>query len=277
VGRSSLCLVGLIIPVVPDGVKRKLARAGGQVKTINEKIEAYAADHANPMTLAGDLDGLVFTLQMPKVPPLDPNLSVDIGQVLHNLRSALDQTTYAMLQANIPHVSGLTSKQRDAMERASQFPITDNPQKFSDATPMVQGLSADAVATIERFQPFNNPKGVVGDSLWCVRELSNTDKHRLVHPVWSVLSEAHVEMRTYPLAIPHNQVWNSGALPPEGVLVKVFFRHPPGEAHVRTHGGVAVALHSGMTLLGSVQPVLENLYQRTKETVDAMAMHCNAA
>jgi hypothetical protein len=269
--------MGLILPVVPEGVKLKLARADEQVESINKKIETYAAEHARPMTLAGDLDGVAFTLRMPRVPPLDPNLSVDIGEVLHNLRSALDQTTFAMLQANLSDMSGLTSKKREGMERMSQFPITDAPQKFADATPMVQGLSADAIATIERFQPYHNPKGVVGDSLWCVRELSNTDKHRLVHPVWSVLSEAHVEMHAYPLAIPHHQVWNSGALPPEGVLVKVFFRHPPGEAHVRTHGGVAVALYSDMTLLGSVQPVLKNLYLRTKEAVEAMAMHCNAA
>jgi hypothetical protein len=270
--------MALIIPVVPEGVKLKLARADLQVKSIIAAVEQYAATNASPALLAGDLDGLVFTLRMPPMPKLEKSISVDIGECLYNMRSALDQTTFAMLQANIPNLPELDAKQREDLERASQFPIADSPQQFNGraARSQMRGLSADAITTIERFQPYFGGKDPVGDSLWCLRELSNTDKHRLVHPTYSVLAEAHVEMHTFPLALPHRDEWNYGVLGPEGVVVTVVFDYPPAEAHVRTHGGVGIALISGSTVLGSIQPVLQNIYSRTKEAVDAMALHCNA-
>jgi hypothetical protein len=272
--------MSLIIPVVPDGVKLKLARADEQVRSIVAAVQDYAATFASPaLMLDGELDGSVFTLRLPPLPPLDSNVSVDIGECLHNLRSALDQTTYAMLQANIPNISGLTPKRREEYERTSQFPITDSPTQFAgqSARRQMRGLSGEAVSTIERFQPYFGGRDSVGDSLWCLRELSNTDKHRLVHPTQFATAGAHVEMHTYPLALPHHDEWKYGVVEPEGVVVTVTFDYPPETAAVSTLGGIAMALVSGSTLLGSIELVLPNLYNRTKEAVDAMALHCNAA
>ena len=44
----SVRVVKLIIPVVPEGVRLKLARADEQVKAINHKIEAYEPRMPNP-------------------------------------------------------------------------------------------------------------------------------------------------------------------------------------------------------------------------------------
>ena len=276
---GSVPIVPLILPLVPEGVTLKLARADEQVRSIVSAVQNYAATFASPaLMLDGELQGTVFTLRLPPLPPLDPTVSIDIGECLHSLRSALDQATYAMLQANLPTLN-LTTTQREAYERTSQFPITDSPTQFAgeSARRQMRGLSDEAVRTVERFQPYFGGRDPVGESLWCLRELSNTDKHRLVHVTQFATAEAHVDLQTYPLALPHHDEWHYGVVEPEGVVVTVTFDYPPEQAAVQTLGGIAMALVSGASLLGSIEVVLPNLYNRTKAAVDAMALHCNAA
>src|SRR5260370_40854892 len=78
--------------------------------------------------------------------PVDPELSVLIGDCVHNLRSALD---YLVLQ-----LAGLEGKSEDA-ETKTAFPICLNPESCKNATKkrIDQFISADALKAIEQYQP----------------------------------------------------------------------------------------------------------------------------
>jgi hypothetical protein len=130
--------------VAPRGVKLKLLRASEQLASINEAIRNYADQNVGPMLLDGELDGLESALRLPTLPALDENIAIDIGEFLHNLRSALDQTTYAMLQAKISNLPDISTSYREKLERASQFPITDDAGRFAEAGRQIAGLSPAA-------------------------------------------------------------------------------------------------------------------------------------
>jgi len=262
-----------MIVVPPRGVTLKLARAREQLGQIGETLEAFSRAHIDGVTPVGHLDGRVLTLRLPEdIGELDENVSIAIGELVHNLRSGLDQMTFALLESNIPNLS-VDAARIEQLRSLSQFPICDDQAWFDRfVARRCAGLSPRALDVLERFQPFYGGRNPVGDSLWCLRELSNVDKHRLVNPVISVLHSASVRIQTNPIQVPHWCVWNSGPLQGDAVLVKVIFPNHPGQAAVRTIGGVAVALYKDTTLLGDVHSVLTNIYTRTNVAIDQMVL-----
>ncbi|MEP6912346.1 MAG: hypothetical protein ABI923_06305 [bacterium] len=98
--------------------------------------------------------------------PIPPKVSILTGEVVNNLRTALDYLIYqlAILDAK-------------TVQNGTQFPIEDTPAGFQGRSkPYLKGINASHSAKIERLQPYN---GV--DWTRILRTISNPDKHR--HPV----------------------------------------------------------------------------------------------
>jgi hypothetical protein len=112
----------------------------------------------------------VFRIKVLREPPL--HWGTIIGDVLHNLRSALDYLVYDLARLD-------TGKEKP---RGTQFPIVAETSKVYRARglPRVAMLSGPHRAEIRRLQPyqvdhpFNHPLAVLN-------RLSNRDKHRLIH------------------------------------------------------------------------------------------------
>jgi hypothetical protein len=100
-------------------------------------------------------------------PQPPPRLGTIVGDVVHNLRSALDVAAW---QLAIDHDE---AKARGDQLRI-QFPLTRNAEKFKKhkALPF---FSEDARLLLERLQPYQPSNQTLG---W-LRDLSNADKHRL--------------------------------------------------------------------------------------------------
>jgi hypothetical protein len=163
---------------VPAGVLWKLDRAARLTAEINERINGFLHKGAKPYRIdvrddeATGERRYVFKL-------LEPPPAVEwagmTGEVLHNLRSALDHLAYALCLAHAPS---------EPPPDRTEFPIFAEEERF-DSTQRggglykLRGMSSAMQAAIRAEQPFSvgerTPKA---QSIWLLHEMSNIDKHR---------------------------------------------------------------------------------------------------
>lgn len=168
-----------------DVASEKVARAKRHFDELSNAIDAFLAD--NPYTVAvkgygvptGDQMMLRFTAHVRRDVP--PEIAPMIGDVLFNLRSALDHLAYALVIANNKKTSTRTefpifysSDRFKGVGKTERDRWTTGPDKMA-------GMSKKAQALIERLQPYHDriPKR---EALWLLHELHITDKHHRLHP-----------------------------------------------------------------------------------------------
>jgi hypothetical protein len=117
-----------------------------------------------------------------EVEPIDPMWGVYMGDVIHNLRSALNHFICAIILINDPNHS-----LKDA-----QFPINDAEEKWindierrrrvTDRRPMTDGVPGPILTAIKELQPYHL-KGAAKRNSPLVKLMiaSNADKHRAIH------------------------------------------------------------------------------------------------
>ena len=132
-----------------------------------------------PYRVYGELDperrNKLIKVEIFRAPP--PELGLLIGDCLHNMRSALDNLVYDLA---IAHRGFPLSK---SIAKGSQFPIfKDRDQFMGKGMNQIRGIHPDAKAIIESLQPYHRGEKFAFHRLWMLRELSNADKHRLLHP-----------------------------------------------------------------------------------------------
>ena len=101
-----------------------------------------------------------------------PTLSFDVvsiaGDVIHNLRAALDHLAQHLAIVGCPSLS-------DKELRQIEFPIAETPAKYeTDKARKVKGMRREAIEEIDRLKPYKGGN----DALWRIHELDNIDKHR---------------------------------------------------------------------------------------------------
>ena len=155
--------------VTLEGVNAKIQRA-------QDKIEQLAKDIADSCEAQRSLfseelrpdvgDKIwVFRGETPIVPI---EYSVRLGEVIYNLRSALDQLVWQLVHANYR-----------APGRHNEFPILNDESRFNEAVKSkLKGVSQKSLSKIKEMQPFseNDEWG----ALKTLHSLCNTDKHRIV-------------------------------------------------------------------------------------------------
>ena len=158
-----------------ESVDAKFARAIEHFQTYNNDASQFmkTVEHNlvikhNPETGA---KWLVFW-DSDQIPPI--RLSAIVGDVLFNLRSALDHL-----------VCGLAKRADSSAEcETLQFPICTSEEAFDKGIrrKQLEGISVDAVRMIRSVQPF-----LLGENsaklhaLALLHDLNNRDKHRAVH------------------------------------------------------------------------------------------------
>ena len=156
-----------------SGPYRKAAWAEKRFAALREVIDEalHPGDGSQPLELGADFDETELTvlLRIEHAPELPWYTGMMIGDVLHNLRSALDHTAWALVEAGTTPVP--------SSPRLVQFPIYDDAGNFSaQVTKRLPGVSSEAVAIIESVQPYQ--RGATAEALGVLARLSNEDKHR---------------------------------------------------------------------------------------------------
>ena len=107
-------------------------------------------------------------------PSLPIDYSIRVGQIAHNLRSALDHLVWQLVLVN--------GKEPDSR---NEFPIFDSEEKYQkESKRKLKGVSAGRCELVGGFQPFSLC-GDIGRHLWMLHSLCNIDKHRHLNVVAS--------------------------------------------------------------------------------------------
>jgi hypothetical protein len=151
-----------------DGISVKLARAEEHLKALDGQFAAHVGN--NPYSIGSEFDPDTgwHTVRMVATMPPSPWIGVVIGDVAHNLRSALDHLAWqlATLDGDPPEPDKV------------QFPIfTEEPKGFLDR-PCLSGMRPEHRAVLESLQPYNTEDG---SALEWLAWINNRDKHKLLH------------------------------------------------------------------------------------------------
>jgi hypothetical protein len=110
-----------------------------------------------------------------------------VGDCFNNMRSALDHLVYAVAITD-------TQKHPPLFEKKLQFPITDCRAEFDDAVikrKQLGEISEPVRAVFESLQPYNRPHKTLPPLLGILRDLNNTDKHRLIRLAYGAVSKGN--------------------------------------------------------------------------------------
>lgn len=153
-----------------DGPYSKLRRAGDHLYELERLLQMYRS--AEPYRWVKDLDEekalYVYRLEIRVQPFVD--IGIVFGEIVHQLRSALDHLAWQLVLAN----------EREPT-RNTGFPMfkTESPEKFSE---MTEGICAEAVELIDSFQPYHDGNAAQFHHFAMLSKLDIIDKHRTVIP-----------------------------------------------------------------------------------------------
>ena len=251
-------------PSILPGPKLKIKRAKQHIAELEAVLIAF--NERRPYELIHEIDPKtgenVYRVLIKEVLPCE--LPTILGDIVHNLRAALDQTVCDLIRAN-----------RKQPKRGSGFPISGTRERLkSNAIGKINGVSAKARRFIERLKPYkggNTP-------LWVLHELDALDKHSGIIPV----AAAHVAIAAR-WALPMmfwgpdgslriggpgpdgTPMWTGFGVPDGSRLVfplkdqSEIYRSAPSGVNENMEAEIAVAFGESEIIQG--EPVLETLHQ----------------
>jgi hypothetical protein len=173
-----------------DGVRAKLERARDHAKSLNAKVLRFRRRH--PYEVVHDRDRRTGEHLLRLLPVEQPPLqwAVEAGEVLHDLRSALDHLVYQLVGLNKDPPRGQLSPR--SPWNALRFPICTGPADFWLAARRgLWGIDKPTRELIEAYQPYRRSQDdPANDPLWRLAALSDIDKHRPLHLVGAWIQAA---------------------------------------------------------------------------------------
>jgi hypothetical protein len=152
------------------GAITKIRRADAHIETLYLKIRDYIQSHPHVIFSKRDPDTGhgKFVIKITHEPP--PDLPAIVGDILHNLRSALDYIAAEALKQNGSETT-----------RWTQFPICRTYDDFYNESfghGRLLGIASKPFTRIMSCQPYQfGPDKIDIHPLWLLRNLSNFDKH----------------------------------------------------------------------------------------------------
>ena len=163
------------------GIHAKIRRAEQQIQMISDEADEICKDVQQCIVreVHQDLDEQTWVYRGPTLSaPIE--WSVIIGEILYNLRSALDHLVWQLVLAN-DQIPG----------RHNEFPITkDHEQWQRERSNLLKGVGQRHQAMIGYLQPFTGGINLPFDvsKLNALNDLSNIEKHR--HLIVTVLASS---------------------------------------------------------------------------------------
>jgi hypothetical protein len=250
-----------------DGVRLKILRASEHLWNLKQQLAEFTVSDAYTTGTNLQPNPLGYRLIpiMKKQP--DPALGPILGDVLHNLRSALDLLAWALVEKDggVPQTDGPNT----------QFPIWDEAiAHVKKATLKAHevpvrrvtikgGVLPETEAVLESVQPYNRSEDPTLHPLSVLAHLSNIDKHRFLHPVagrftdmsarirrksdWSVLSEESAvgvfEHGAVAAVIPVDPGWDPNDMQMEAQFSPLVTLNVPGALGERELGDLLTEVY----------------------------------
>lgn len=182
-----------------DDARIRIERAKAGRERLKDEIAAWRSAHPNAFGVVPDWDehhlmrmhdGRIRLLaRVEASPPKAWGLLV--GDILGDMRSALDYAVYALAVAN-------TRLDPPPDEKWLEFPIATTEAWFREKRVQrkLSGLSVQARDYIESVQPyqpgFGGPSGVTSP-LWLLNEMVGPSKHRFIPVFWTMLHSTQLQ------------------------------------------------------------------------------------
>jgi hypothetical protein len=162
------------------GVRAKIERAEFQRAALDAECKAWTEQQRAEVVHHYDSDTTWHRFVVKAIDPVPPPLvwSVVLGEIVHDLRSALDHTIWQLVLSNncVP-------------DKGNQFPIFSRyPKQPGAMNTCLNGVATAPATRIKQLQPYRRKNRKEPDPLEILGYLSNTDKHRTIHAVAAVTS-----------------------------------------------------------------------------------------
>jgi hypothetical protein len=231
------------------GIRIKVERAHKQFMALGEEMRAFDKRKAFRIERQMNADGSQHIRRLFITEPIPIEWGVKLGEAVHNLRSALDQSVYWLTidhtRSELPMTAFPVFTRRKRLGR--EWGFADTSRKNPDGIPgsglyMLRGVGPGPRAFIEAVQPYPQRNGPLPKALLSLHDFWNQDKHRLVHLFQPVSVPRHVTVRgegprsEFTIWFPHHPV-KSGA-----VILKVTMDPPNRNVDVRGETKIVTAL-----------------------------------
>jgi hypothetical protein len=152
-------------------IRVKIERAKKHLRDLATEI--LALEHAAVVLMENDTSipphPIAIRHELPNIRTV-PAISFDTvsiaGDIVHNLRAALDHLAHQLVLVGSPDT---------IPTRRIEFPISETVTKYeSEKARKVEGMTPIAIEAIDRLKPYKGGN----DALWRIHELDNIDKHR---------------------------------------------------------------------------------------------------
>jgi hypothetical protein len=172
------------------GPRLKVRRALRGLQELGAQMTAFTDTKPYEILVYDDLNTRerIYQVRIYQEPPSE--LGVVVGEIAHNLRSALDH-----MARLLPIAPGKVRPERPT------FPIftlhdpdpTDTKRKYFSRNHQLQWVSPEAFAVVEGLQPYHSTDEPSGDPLAVLHDLWNWDKHNAIHIVAASLRPPRIE------------------------------------------------------------------------------------
>ena len=156
-----------------EGIHAKISRAGDQIDSLTADMDRFCTDIGQSIVREvredADEQVWVFRGETPRTPI---EWSVKFGEILYNLRSALDYLVSQLLLANGREPS-----------RQNAYPIVKNESEWPRNKDRLKGVTPRIETIVERLQPYTGGIYLPFDvsAFWTLHTLCNIDKHQHLH------------------------------------------------------------------------------------------------
>jgi hypothetical protein len=181
-----------------DGPRAKIERADRQTKTLHVYTKGFFRRHPYGVVKAEfDKKAGRYSLRVSSVPPAFPDRwGVLIGEIAHNLRSALDGLAWqlALLKTDRPYerTAFPIYKVGHTKRRGRGSNLVPSFWGKGDGLRLMQDIPKRFWTRIESFQPYKRGNRGRHSPLFLLEELNNTDKHRLITLVATIVGGMEV-------------------------------------------------------------------------------------
>jgi hypothetical protein len=160
-----------------SSVFAKTARSNEHLDELKERVRERLepGDFTVSMELNAGATEHVWTFRAPRGTDFT-EISLCVGDCVHNLRSALDHLVYSIAV----HESG---RNPPPDETVLAFPLTKTSAEFKKAKNRIRTLSINLQKVIEKVQPYNRTTRGLPCVLGALARFDDTDKHRLLKVV----------------------------------------------------------------------------------------------
>src|ERR1700691_1190158 len=208
-----------------EGPLAKWTRAKSNLLSLNTEIsDVWPPTQILPVRSELHRAGLECRFYVGTLPEIEPGSALAVGEILFDLRSALDHLAY---QLHVRHFKGRAPK---SVEGVTQFPIYDCPDKWRANAYRIKTLARRDRIALHHLQLYIARNDKWSITRWALSRLNswhNWDKHRKLHLITAAKDSTIIVDPTPAFRIDAETFY--GAVKPHGEIERWTFSKAPQE------------------------------------------------